>query len=167
MKVLEKKSHPGSIKNFPQKFPLCLVFSTDKWHLKFSMRPSHALCYIIWFSTHELSLTTIWEALGFNSLLTGSILVMCVCVCYSDSSILLDGGSLSPYVCRLDMIDWRPNRRPSQVSAWCPGHPQFKSPKRQRHLKKTQRSMTDRLMCVEKSMGMWRLEQWAGMERQR
>lgn len=37
-----------------------------------------------------------------------------------------DGGILSLYGCRRDMIDWRPNRRPAQVSPGCLGHAQFK-----------------------------------------
>lgn len=75
-------------------------------------------CNFIYFSTHKLSLSAIWESPGFSSLLMGSIHVMCV--------IVLNGGRLSLHDCRRDMIDRRPNRRPSQVSPGCLGHPQFK-----------------------------------------
>ena len=66
-------------------------------------------------STHKLNLNAIWEAPGFSGPLLGSILVMC----WMEGCLPLHG-------CRRDMIDSRPNRRPSQVSPGCPGHPQFK-----------------------------------------
>lgn len=145
-------------KSFPSVSCTCPI--AVKYCLRLVKCPNDTFCHGVMLSFFHTQVPSDCNlrSIVSNGLLMGSIPV-CVSMC-SKSNTVLDGGCLSLHGCRQDMIDRRPNHRPSQVSAGCLGHPRFKV-----HSAETQRWMTERLSNVWGSIyGDTGLEWGRGME---